>query len=136
MKCNYTSTSFRVQTRKPKTKQSVKRDSRKGEWGQNRKCNRFHQENSSNKKHEKHYRSWWMVHNIIALYVPSWHKKELFSLPWVTPSVICPLNKQRQNQQILARFFKIEVFEVDINSNAICRDRYVKLGNISWNKER
>ena len=47
---------------------------KRGTCGQNWKCKCIHQQTSLNKKHKKHYQSWWIVHNIIALYAPSWQK--------------------------------------------------------------
>ena len=34
---------------------------KRGIWGQSRKCKRIDKEKSLNKKHEKHYQSWWIM---------------------------------------------------------------------------
>ena len=48
--------------------------------------------------------------------------------------IICPLNKHRQNKQKFGKIFKIHVFEVDINTNVISCNCYVKINKMSWNK--
>ena len=50
-----------------------------------------------------------------------------FSRSYEFRKIICPLNKHRQYKQNFGNFFKIQVFEVDINDNGISRNCNVKV---------
>ena len=67
-----------------------------------------------------------MVHNIIALYAPSWQCKN-YSRSYEFRQIICPLNKHHQNKQNFGKVFKIQVVQVDINNNGVSCNCYVIL---------
>ena len=58
---------------------------------------------SLNKKHEKHFQTWWMLHNIIVLYAPD-DKGKNCSCFHEFRQITCPLNKHRQNKLNFGRF--------------------------------
>ena len=61
--------------------------------------------------------------------VPSGRSKN-YSHSYEFRQIIYPLNKHRRNKHNFGKIFKINLFEVDINSNGISCNCYVKINKI------
>ena len=80
-----------------------------GRWGQNRKCNRIHEEKSLNKimRNIINHGEWCItsLHYILPA-----GKGKNFPRFHEFRQIICPLKNQRQNKQTFGKSFKIQIF--------------------------
>ena len=130
VKCNYAYISFLFQARKQETKQSAKRDERKGEDEIKTESAIAFTRNKSSKNIINNDE--WYIR--LLHYMLSVGKGKNYSRSNEFCQIICPLNEQSQIKQNFGKIFKIQVFKVDNNSNGISGNRNVKIDKISRNK--
>ena len=110
VKRNYASISFYFHPITEETKQSVKRDKRKGEHEVKTKCKRIHQGSSLNKRRETLSIIMNSASNYCTLY-SQLEKVKTYCRSYDFRQISCPLNKHSPNKQNL-RFLKFKIFKL------------------------